>query len=91
LGKGSIVRSLPCFVVAETASSIASGFSHIQLMTFTEWSMPSVLKTGARVIASDSTLVLAPPDSDMTDIPRDTEATKAPSVVAIGTRKGPPA
>ena len=73
----------------DTSASMASVFSEIQSMTLWAWSMPSTLSTGARVMASDSTFALAPPAAVMTDIPLDTDATRAPSVVAMGTRNDP--
>ena len=40
-------------------------------------------------MASPNTWTAAPPDFVITDIPREMEATRAPSVVARGTKKSP--
>ncbi|MBO4763533.1 MAG: hypothetical protein J5485_02775 [Candidatus Methanomethylophilaceae archaeon] len=72
-----------------TAFFSSSSFSSTQRMTSMQCSSPSVLRTGALVMASPKMRAFAPPDFVITDMPREMEATSAPSVVARGTRKSP--
>ena len=58
-------------------------------MTIFECSIPLTLNTGARVMASENTAVLAPPLAFMTDIPLEIDAISAPSVVARGIKNSP--
>ncbi len=82
--------SLPCEVEASTA-----GFSHDQSSLIDSRnarasSAVSNSNTGARCTPPFcTTLTPTPPDSFMTFMPRDVEATSVPSVVAIGMKKVP--
>ena len=81
--------SLPCLVVLSAAALISSKWSSTQHATWAQCLTPSVRKTGARVISSLTMTTSAPPADEMTLQPRETDASSAPSVVAMGTRNSP--
>ena len=71
------------------AAAIGSKFWSSQLANAFASRALSKLKTGARCILSSSTVVVMPPASRHSFMPRLYDATSVPSVVANGTRNSP--
>ena len=70
-------------VLSQSAASCLK-FLCSQFLTLIDCLIPDVLKTGALVTPTFSTSTTHPPDSVMALAPLETDATKAPSVVARG-------
>ena len=81
--------SFPLLVVASAAAATSSKWpsSHSRKARMSR--ALSKLKTGARCIRSSRIVVVTPPASRHSFMPRLYDATNVPSVVASGTRKSP--